>query len=639
MKSRSPKKTKPTRKSSLKIKSKPKTKIKEKEDHLLPIRPLPILFPLPPFSNRKRISFFLFFNILFFFQCSSLQEKPREVYHNNLVTTETEVLSKIEKLQNSGIQSLAYMYMLGDGVIHAGNQGGEESVQIQRFKIGSITKLFTGIALLQLQDKGKLKLDDQVSKYLPEIKMIQSRGKNFPEITLRDILTHQSGLPSDLASGFFLSPEANDKEILESFRSLPKHLIHIERNEPHKNHSYSNFGFGLLGVVIERVSGLGIEEYFQKEIFKKAGMKHSTLLEFYEGSDLAPGYHGFFWKTKTKPQKIRDLTAGSLSSTGEDMGFFMKALFQSKKGKGLLSKESFAEFHRIQKGPSSNFQMKLGLPVLLQEKISGGKTVWISGHSGSLPPYFADLVYDPETEIVSFLAGNTTGFATAEIQPTNKEILDILFEYKTGNSLEPVPLPKRKDQNRLDGYFGLYVSPFGIHELKEGNPPKLEIMGFDFDLVEKENRFGTNLLLFFGLIPIKDKSLESFRIEFETWDHEQIFTLYSTNMVKGSLGFAHRFQPNQNLPAESYFTRYSTKDPHSLIPRVELAKDKRGFLLFSINYSLGGLSYSTTLPCQMESATNLRILGYGRNLGERLEIKKFAEKPVLVYSGIEFIGD
>ncbi|MCW7469832.1 serine hydrolase domain-containing protein [Leptospira kanakyensis] len=636
MKSRSPKKTK-SRLDSKKSPSKTQTKVKK--DPLLPIRPLPILFPLPPFSNRKRISFFLFFNILFFFQCSSLQEKPKEVYHNNVVTTETEILSKIDGLQNSGIQSLAYMYMLGDGVVHAGNHGGDEKIQVPRFKVGSITKLFTGIALLQLQDKGKLKLDDEVSKYLPEIKKMQSRGKKFPEITLRDILTHQSGLPSDLASGFFLSPEANDNEILESFRSLPKHLTDMERNEPGKTHSYSNFGFGLLGVVIERVSGLGIEEYFQKEIFKKAGMKHSTLLEFHEGSDLVPGYYGFFWKTKTKPQKIRDLTAGSLSSTGEDMGFFMKALFQSKKGKGLLSKESFAEFHRIQKGPSSNFQMKLGLPVLLQAKIGGGKTVWISGHSGSLPPYFADLVYDPETEIVSFLAGNTTGFATAEIQPTNNEILNTVFEYKSGKSLEPLPLPERKEQNRLDGYYGLYVSPFGIHELKEGNPPKLEIMGFDFDLVEKENRFGVNLSLFFGLIPIRDKKLESLRLEFENWDQDKIFNLYSPDMVKGSLGFAHKFQPNQNLPEESYFTRYSTKDPHSLIPQLGLEKDKRGFLLLSINYSLGGLSYSTTLPCQMESATNLRILGYGRNLGERVEIKKFAGKPVLVYSGIEFIGD
>lgn len=568
-----------------------------------------------------------------------MQEKPKEVYHNNPVVTEKVVLSKIEELQNSGIHSLSYMYLLGDGVIHSGVLGGEKKEKIQRFKIGSITKLFTGIALLQLQEKGKLKLDDKLSRFLPEIKTIQSREKNFREITLRDILTHQSGLPSDLASGFFLSPDANDTEILESFRSLPSHLIHMERNEPGKVHSYSNFGFGLLGVVIERVSGLGIEDYFQKEIFARAGMKHSTLLEVYENSELVPGYHGFFWKTKTARPKIRDLTAGSLSSTGEDMGLFMKALFQSKKGKGLLSKQSFAEFHRIQKGPSSNFQMKLGLPVLLQKNISGGKTVWTAGHAGSLPPYFADLVYDPETETASFLAGNTTGFATASIQPTNKAVMDTIFEYKTGGSLESPPIGERKEQNQLDGYYGLYASPFGIHELKPGKTPKLDIMGIDFDLVERENRFGTDLRLFFGLIPVKDKTIESFRLEFEPWEGEKIFTLYSADMTKGSIGFAHRFQPNQKLPDATYLTSYQTKDPHSIIPRVELNKDKRGFLLATIGYSLGGLGYSIASPCLLESPTTLRILGYGRNLGEKIELKTVEGKPRLVYSGIEFLAD
>ncbi|MBM9548994.1 beta-lactamase family protein [Leptospira sp. 201903074] len=616
-----------------------KAKAKEKEDSLLSLKSLPFFFPLPPFSNRKSKSFFLFLNILILLQCSSLQEKPKEVYHNNIDATEKVIQSKIEELQNSGIQSLSYMYLLGDGKIKSGKLGGEKSDPIQRFKIGSITKLFTGIALLQLQDKGKLKLDDLVSRYIPEIKEMQKMEPNLREITIRDILTHSSGLPSDLASGFFISPEANDTEVLDSFRALPKQLSQIERKEPNKVHSYSNFGFGLLGTVIERVSGLGIEDYFQKEIFSKAGMKHSTLLEFHEGSELVPGYQGFFWKTKTSRPLIRDITAGSLSTTGEDMGLFMKSFFLSKKNKGLLSKESFAEFHRIQTGPTSNFEMKLGLPVLLTEMRALGKPVWISGHSGSLPPYFADLVYEEETETASFLAGNTLGLGTGAIQPTNKEILDLIYEYKTGSQLESPPLPERKEQNRLDGYLGLYVSPFGVHELKQEKTPQLEIMGLNFDLVERENRFGADLRLFFGLVPVKDPTIESFRIEFETWEGEKVFTLYSREVAKGSIGFALLFQPDQKLPDKSYFTTYQTNDPYSLIPQVELKKDKRGFLASTVTYSLGGMENTVTLPLKMESPTSLRILGFGRNLGERMDLKTIDGKPRLVYSGIEFFGD
>ncbi|XDD54824.1 serine hydrolase domain-containing protein [Leptospira sp. WS4.C2] len=629
MKPRSPKKTK----SSIQ----PKTR--EKEEAIFPFQTLPLFFPLPPYSNRKSKSFFLILNILILLQCSSLQEKPKEVYHNNIEVTETVIQTKIGELQNSGIQSLSFMYLLGDGKMHSGKLGGEKKDQVQRFKIGSITKLFTGIALLQLQEKGKLKLDDPVSKYLPEIKEMQKTKPNLREITIRDILTHRSGLPSDLASGFFISPEANDSEILESFRALPKKLPGIERKEPNKAHSYSNFGFGLLGTVIERVSGLGIEDYFQKEIFSKAGMKHSTLLEFHEGSELVSGYQGIFWKTKTIRPIIRDLTAGSLSTTGEDMGLFMKSFFLSKKGKGLVSKESFAEFHRAQVEPISNFEMKLGLPVLLTEKRAFAKTVWIAGHSGSLPPYFADLVYDPETETASFLAGNTLGLATVAIRPTNKEILDIIYEYKTGSVMELPPLPESKEQNKLDGFGGLYISPFGVHELKEGKTPQLGLFGFDFDLVERDNRFGVNLRLFFGLLPIKDKTLDSLRVEFETWEGERIFTLYSTEASKGSWGFGVYFQPDHKLPDETYFTTYQTKDLYSLIPRVELKKEKLGFPVAIVTYSLGGMENTVTLPCRMESSKTLRILGYGRNLGEKMELKTVDGKPRMVYSGIEFLGE
>lgn len=629
----SPKKVKPS------TKSLSKTKSKEKEESILPFHPLPLFFPIPVSLNRKSKSFFLILNIFIFLQCSSLQEKPNAVYHKNLTATEKVILSKIEEVGNSGIKSLSYMYMLGDGVVHSGTLGINNKDQIQRFKIGSITKLFTGIALLQLQERGKLRLDDPVSKYLPEINSMPTREQKYREITIRDILTHQSGLPSDLASGFFLSPDAKEPEILAAFRALPQTLPLTERNEPGKTHSYSNYGFGLLGNIIERTSGVGIEEYFQKNIFLKAGMKHSTLLELNEGSGLISGYSGLFWKTKTQLPVIRDLTAGSLSTTGEDMGLFMKAFFQSKRGGGLLSESSFSEFHRIQNGPSSNFQMKLGLPVLIEEMVSGEKSIWISGHSGSLPPFFADLVYEPESETTSFIVGNTLSFATGSIRPTNKELLEIVYEYKTGLKLESPPLPKRKDQNRLDGFYGLYVSPLGVHEVKPGNPPKIEMMGFDFDLVEKENRFGTNLRLFFGLIPIKDKTLESMRIEFEPWEGNSIFTLYSLNAAKGSWGFGVLVRPDYRLPEKSFFTTYKTKDPYSLISRVELKVDKRGFINAKIYYLLGGMENTNQFPCQLESESTLRILGFGRNLGERMDLKKVDGKPVLVYSGIQFLGE
>lgn len=129
------------------------------------------------------------------------------------------------------------------------------------------------------------------------------------------------------------------------------------------------------------------------------------------------------------------------------------------------------------------------------------------------------------------------------------------------------------------------------------------------------------------------------RIEFEPWEGHPIFTMYSLNAAKGSWGFGVLIHPIYRLPEKSFLTTYHTKDPYSLISRVELTEDKRGFLNATVYYSLGGMENSNRFPCQWESESTLRVLGFGRNLGERLDLKKVDGKPVLIYSGIQFLGE
>ncbi|TGK46610.1 serine hydrolase domain-containing protein [Leptospira bouyouniensis] len=589
--------------------------------------------PIFPF----RLIFVFFFTL--FVQCQSSGDSTLPLATQKKNQTQKEILSKWESLAPSSIKSLSYLYMTGDGEVHSGLLGDVSKDKVDRFKIGSITKLFTGISILQLQDSGKLKLDDPVSMYLPEIKLVKPKQKGYREITIRDLLTHQSGLPSDLTKGFFLSPEANDETILTSFRSLPKALEGMERNEPGKIHSYSNLSFGLLGNIIERVSGESIEVFFQKHIFERAGMKHTTLLEFLPNSELIVGYTGIFWKTRTIRPVIRDLTAGSISTTADDMGRFMKVFFRSKENKGLLTPESFEEFHRTQSGPLTNFEMKLGLPVLKTDYEADGKTIWFYGHSGSLPPFFADLMYDPQTEIVSFVAGNTLGLQTGSLKEINTKIMEMLWEEKMGIRPEPSPIPSPQNKDMVKGENGFYVSPFGIHEYKEGNPPTLSLMGFDLDLVEKEKRFGIEIRMLFGLIKINDPKLNEVRIEFESWEGNPIFTMYSKGLPKGTAGIGVKFTPDNRFPEEKYFGTFLTKETYAIVPKLKLEKDKRGFPLLTIYYMLGGMENTFQVPCQWESNNTLRILGYGRNLGERLLFGEKDGKPVLLYSGGEYEKD
>ncbi|TGL59982.1 serine hydrolase domain-containing protein [Leptospira jelokensis] len=588
------------------------------------------LDPIFPF----RIIFVFFFTLLF--QCQSSGDTSLSNTKATKNKIHKEILSRWETLSPSSIQSISYLYMMGDGETHSGQIGNLSSGKRYRFKIGSITKLFTGISILQLQDAGKLKLDDQVSKYLPEIKSMRSKKVGYREITIRDLLTHQSGLPSDLAHGFFLPPDSTEEEILKSFRSLPKSVSNLERNEPGKIHSYSNLSFGLLGNIIERASGESIEGYFKKHIFEKAGMKETTLLEFLRESNLIPGYSGLFWKTQTIRPVIRDLTAGSISTTGEDMGLFMKAFFKSKQNKGLLSAVSFAEFHKSQVGPKANFEMKLGLPVLKNHYEVDGKTIWFYGHSGSLPPFFADLIYDPKTEIVSFVVGNTLGLQTGNLKGRNTEIMELLWEEKMGIRPEPILSNLSEKKETVFGEEGYYISPMGIHEYKKGIPPKLSLMGFDVGLIEKENRFGIDLRVLFGLIPIRDPKIDAMRVEFEVWEGNSIFTLYDKELPKGAAGIGVKFTPDNRFPDEMYFGTFFTKEPFAIIPKLKLEKDKRGFPLLTIYYELGGMENFIQVPCQWESQNTLRILGYGRNLGETFTLGIKNERPFLFYSGGEY---
>ncbi|XDD47113.1 serine hydrolase domain-containing protein [Leptospira sp. WS39.C2] len=581
---------------------------------------------------------FVFF-IIFLFQCTTGGDSKETSYFQNLKKTEITIQNQWEKLSPSGINSLSYMYMMGDGEIHHSQIGDVTFGKIDRFKIGSITKLFTGIAILKLQESGKLKLDDPVAQFLPEIKLMKSKKEGYREITIRDLLTHQSGLPSDLAKGFFLPPDAKEEDIYHSFRSLPKALEGVERNEPGKIHSYSNLSFGLLGNIIERASGDSIESFFRVHIFEKAGMENTTLLENLPTSDLITGYSGILWKTKTIRPVIRDLTAGSISTTAEDMGRFMKVFFQSKQNKGLLSAASFDEFHRTQYGPVANFEMQLGLPVMKSSYIADGKTVWFYGHSGSLPPFFSDLIYDPKTEIVSFVAGNTLGLQTGNLKETNTKVMEVLWEYKMGYHPEPTQLPNQTKTEMVKGEEGLYVSPFGIHEFKDGNPPTLSLMGLDFGLVTKENRYGLDLRVFFGLIKIEDPKMNETRVEFETWEGNPIFTLYSPDLPKGTVGIGVKFNPDQRFPDSMYFGDFVTKEPYSIVSKLRLEKDKRGFPLLTIYYLLGGMESKIQVPCQWETNDTLRILGYGRNLGEKLTLGKKEGNPVIYYSGEEFQKD
>src|SRR6187549_38099 len=203
------------------------------------------------------------------------------------------------------------------------------------FRPGSVSKLITWTAVMQLVEQGKLDLDKDVNTYL-DFKIPDYDGK---PITLRQIMTHTAGF-EEAIKGLIFSDPAHLQSLGDYLkRWTPKRVF-----APGTTPAYSNWATALTGYMIERVSGESFDDYCDKHIFAPLGMTHSTMrqpLPAALAGQMASGYKP--GKDAGKFEIIGPAPAGSLSSTGTDMAKFMIANLDH--GKGLLSPETAAMMH------------------------------------------------------------------------------------------------------------------------------------------------------------------------------------------------------------------------------------------------------------------------------------------------------
>ena len=184
---------------------------------------------------------------------------------------------------------------------------------------GSISKLFTGIAVMQLVDSGRLDLDRDVNSYIDFA--IPTPEGGVP-VTLRRLLMHRAGFEEHV-KGLF--SRGGEPEPLGRWlaKSLPRRLFPKGDVE-----AYSNYGLALAGYIVERVSGEPYDGYIQRHILDPLGMRHSTLRQPLP-DDLAPLMAKGYRRSDTPPLSFFETIvapAGGLSATGADIGRFIRAL-------------------------------------------------------------------------------------------------------------------------------------------------------------------------------------------------------------------------------------------------------------------------------------------------------------------------
>lgn len=270
-----------------------------------------------------------------------------------------------------------------------------------KHRLGSITKQFTAMLILQLAAKGKLDLHAPISKYLPDYPK-----ESGDKITTHHLLTHSSGIPNYTAFPGFFEEESRDPYKPEEF--IKKFQDKGLEFKPGEKFNYSNSGYFLLGVIIEKLTGKTYEAMLQDNIFTPLGMddsgydNHGTIIK-----NRATGYekNGNSFVNSNYLDMSIPYAAGSLYSTVEDLYIWDQALYTNK----LLPKEYMALFFKPYIAAFGNSDYAYGWGVG-KEAIGNTKdSIAVISHGGGINGFNTEISRSTSDKSLVVLLNNTGG--------------------------------------------------------------------------------------------------------------------------------------------------------------------------------------------------------------------------------------
>ena len=296
-----------------------------------------------------------------------------------------------------------------------------------RFRIASITKTFTAVMILQLVEEGKLKLTDTLDKFFPQV-------PNAQKITILQILSHRSGIPNvrrDQATWKPGEPVTKDEMLALIVKGAPEF-------EPDTKNSYSNSGYFLLGLILEKLTGKSYEQALEERINSKIGLKDTYIatgrIDVNKGEALTYINTGSDWKQgfETDPS-----IGFQLVSTPGDMAKFIEALFDLK----LISQDSLNQMKTMRDDE--------GLGIV--SFTFAGKTFF--GNTGGGDNYGSWLAYQPEEKLAVAYTTNAKVYPVTNIVSGAIDIYyNKPFQIPTFETIAVSP-------EVLDKYVGVYSSP------------------------------------------------------------------------------------------------------------------------------------------------------------------------------------
>ena len=496
------------------------------------------------------------------------------------------------------------------------------------FPIASVTKTFTGIAVMQLVEKGLIDLDKPIGDYIPELSLPNGEEKI---ITPRMLLTHHSGIHGDILYNWYLPSVSKDPLIYEQVIELINNAGAI--HPPGKLHSYCNTGYSLLGVLIHRVSGMGYVDYIRTHVFEPLGMDNSIVFAG-EPTDnfIAKGYLG---KDSTSMPMTLGIPAGGIAMTALDAAKYLLGVMECyHRGNPLLKQETMKLMMTQQNARVAlDRGFSIGLTWFLQNPIM--KYTKYAAHRGELPPYHSMMVLLPEIKCGVFIGVNTNKAASVPDELAHKIIRD-LYACQTGNALPEtetkavISLTPEQLRQYEGTYPNVYFGPMTVKLRRRELVVTSPVMPASLVLTPHAENTFTMKARMLG-IPFSVKMLDAVKIEFrESQGEKYMYFNIQNGMLNPNLKTEPFEIPQEYANYEGKYQVVNMQNSDRVVKEVKIKK-KGEFSIFSYTF-LGRHQFNMALePLDEQHA---RFAGTGYFVGDKLRWENKDGKILLYWSGL-----
>lgn len=522
-------------------------------------------------------------------------------------------------------EEIIYNYNYG----YANKEKGIKSDNDSLYMIGSNTKVITALGILKLMEEGKLSLDDDIKKYISEFEV--KSFFEYDKITVENLLMHRSGLVSDL---FHLILD-NTRDYYEVVDELKKTYL---TTEPGKMFSYSNVGYTLLGIIIERISGLSYTEYIQNEIAKPLGISVHFLLNEEDRRSFASTVSLCYDK---KGKAVEDslstlLPAGS--NTYMSLSDFVKfGQMFLRKDNVLLKRETleFMETLNLEE-PIDREVYNVGFGLIHKQYDMGEQVGKVLGHGGNTACHHS---------IFNYISGLGVGIVVMTnsqraVGLSGMAGMTVLVEYLKEKGIIMEEASTKYNYVNCDNkeFVGRYATGYGMIDIHSNHKKELvtKVSNIPIKLYPCEDGYlQCYPIKILHKLPMFKKSIQGMRLKPASYLGEYVMILEQSgkyHKTKGIIGcryeeakISDRFRAacgNYQVDAERF------KDLNCKCC-LKVEDDLLILEIEALNVKLNS--------CLKVIDENLAIIqGFGRLARQTVEIQKKDEGYYLIFSGISF---